>query len=479
MTLEDARELWRAGKSEDALAATWKAYDAAPQGRDEKHLVVRILRDDPKLLTPDRAPALIALLRDPDIEPDAIAPAGWGHLERRADVLDLNASPDAAAARFEGDALALTLLRESPVTSVAAERALTRVRRHLLLADRWRDFPQLSEALVRQAALNGGAWPFGADERAQFEGSFAAAFLPPRTFVRAAARYADAVTRSVAAQYEAWPYPPWRRITRPKPSSVAAAVRARDPDGSSPPEPANILVAGCGTGRGAALVATRYAGDRVTAIDISATSLAYARERCAALGIGGIALRQLDLHAAADAFGGGFDHIDCCGVLHHLPDPEAGWAALARALNPGGTMHIMVYSRVARMRVRAWRQALGPLTARPVDDDLLREVRGRLLALPPAALPTGRDFFTLAGVHDMLLHRHEDPFDIPRIGRALETLGLRFLGFELARQSDVLNYRARHPEDPLRRSFEGWREVERGNPTIFAAMYDLWCRKPL
>ncbi len=62
----------------------------------------------------------------------------------------------------------------------------------------------------------------------------------------------------------------------------------------------------------------------------------------------------MDLHDVA-ALGRPFDgQILCSGVLHHLPDPERGWAALNAALKPGGVMRIMrVYSKIARLRACA------------------------------------------------------------------------------------------------------------------------------
>ena len=40
---------------------------------------------------------------------------------------------------------------------------------------------------------------------------------------------------------------------------------------------------------------------------------------------------------------GEFDYVDSCGVLHHLPDTEAGFKALDSVLKPDGGMGIMVY----------------------------------------------------------------------------------------------------------------------------------------
>ena len=43
-----------------------------------------------------------------------------------------------------------------------------------------------------------------------------------------------------------------------------------------------------------------------------------------------------------------FDFIYSVGVLHHLPDPEAGFRALVPLLKPGGTIMIWVYSSTRR-----------------------------------------------------------------------------------------------------------------------------------
>ena len=48
---------------------------------------------------------------------------------------------------------------------------------------------------------------------------------------------------------------------------------------------------------------------------------------------------------------GEFDYIDSTGVLHHLPDPQAGFDALARAIAPGGGFGCMVYAPYGRTGV--------------------------------------------------------------------------------------------------------------------------------
>jgi SAM-dependent methyltransferase len=258
------------------------------------------------------------------------------------------------------------------------------------------------------------------------------------------------------------------------PALVESLDRGRP---SGLPVEADLLIAGCGTGREAALWSLRFPDARITAIDLSTASLAYARERCRALGLDRIDFRRLDLRSVAE-LGRTFDFIACSGVLHHLPDPEAGWAALAAVLKPGGAMRVMVYSKVARLKIRAAQRHLADLQDRPVDSDLLREARRRLIERAPDLLAPWIDFYTLAGVHDLLLHRHEDPFDVPRIVRALDRLGLELLAFDLPTPFHRARYRREHPDDPAFRDVAAWAALEKREPFLFQGMYNFHCRKP-
>jgi 2-polyprenyl-3-methyl-5-hydroxy-6-metoxy-1,4-benzoquinol methylase len=76
---------------------------------------------------------------------------------------------------------------------------------------------------------------------------------------------------------------------------------------------------------------------------------------------------NLDLHNISD-LNEQFDAIWCSGVLHHLPDPERGRAALAAVLRPGGVMKIMGYSRIARLWVAAARTLIRDLACEPIND---------------------------------------------------------------------------------------------------------------
>jgi len=54
-------------------------------------------------------------------------------------------------------------------------------------------------------------------------------------------------------------------------------------------------------------------------------------------------VRQLPLERAAE-LGETFEHVVSTGVLHHLPDPDAGLRALHGVLAPNGALHLMVYA---------------------------------------------------------------------------------------------------------------------------------------
>jgi SAM-dependent methyltransferase len=464
--------LWSAGKIDRALAEAWRAFDTDRGDRGLKIQLARILSAHASSATWDSERDLHHLLNDPDIDPVAIAPAGWSLLLRGGNFF----RPDmaATAARLEQSAFARDLLKATYVASLDVEAPLTRVRRWLFLSGQWETFPQSTAALAAQAARNCGAWIFDDDERAALEDcdvEIRHAYMPERAIADRGDVFADPVTSAVAEQYEGWPYPVWSRAMA-EPGALGGAIRALDTEAIDLPPDPHILIAGCGTGHEAAMIALQCPQARVVAIDISAASLRYAAQRCGELC--NVEFRQLDLHRAAK-LDRPFDIVVCSGVLHHLPDPEQGWAALVGVLKPRGLMKVMLYSKAARENVRAARAAIADIAEAPVTDDLLRAVRRRLIAAK--LFPRSRDFFTLPGVHDLLLHRHEDPFDIPRIARALTGMELDLLGFTLSNPRNEALYAKENPHDPRRRDFNAWAALEKRKPEIFGGMYEFWCRR--
>jgi len=460
-----------------AIVQALRTLQAEPDNAKMKQIAAGLLRLSNIALDRKFEGVLHALLTDPDIDPSAIERAGWtliaadGRLPAHEDY-DIS-----SAEWLEYDPFAQALLSEAVVTIVQVEESLRPIRHWLLMSGESARYPLATAALAAQAALNGGAWEIRSEERSALKdaGPIVAAYLPPRPAPAASSQltWVSPVTRDVAAQYEGWPYPAWRRAMAGRGESLRDVIAALCPDAPQDmPEDATLLVAGCGTGHEPVLWARRFPRLRITAIDLSAASLAYARARADEAGITNIAFEQRDLHDAA----GQFDIVLSSGVLHHLADPEAGWAAIAGVLRPGGVMRLNLYSKHARAALQPVLAQIADLTSQPMSDDLLRQVRMRLRE--ERTVNRSPDFFSLGGVHDLLLHAHEDSFDVPRIRAAIDTLGLELLRFELPTADHRQRYQAEHPADPHFRDAAAWERIERDDPMTFAAMHDFWCLKP-
>lgn len=106
------------------------------------------------------------------------------------------------------------------------------------------------------------------------------------------------------------------------------------PDGST------VLEAGCGIGAQTVTLARRSPGARFTSIDVSAESIAQARQTADSAGLTNVEFRQADLFALPFEVGS-FDHVFVCFVLEHLAQPAAALAVLERLLKPGGTLTVI------------------------------------------------------------------------------------------------------------------------------------------
>ena len=70
----------------------------------------------------------------------------------------------------------------------------------------------------------------------------------------------------------------------------------------------------------------------VTWLDRSGAARQVAEARAAARRLDNIRFEAGSLLELEGSGLGPFDYIDCCGVLHHLPDPAAGLRALDAAI---------------------------------------------------------------------------------------------------------------------------------------------------
>ena len=189
-----------------------------------------------------------------------------------------------------------------------------------------------------------------------------------------------------------------------------------------------ILIAGCGTSQ-AASHALREPEARVTAIDISETSLRHTRELQRKYNLGNLELHQLAIERIRE-LGRSFDQIVCTGVLHHLPDPDAGLRALRDVLNPQGAMHVMVYAPYGRAGIYMMQEYCRLLGVSASDKDL-RDLGATLEALPhdhPIAgvMRRAADFRQPAALADALLHPQDRAYTVPEVYGWLERCGLVF-----------------------------------------------------
>jgi SAM-dependent methyltransferase len=189
-----------------------------------------------------------------------------------------------------------------------------------------------------------------------------------------------------------------------------------------------ILVAGCGTSQ-AAIHALREPDAPVTAIDISETSLRHTRDLQRKY-----RLRNLELHRLAieevGQLGRTFDQIVCTGVLHHLPDPDAGLRALRNVLSPGGAMHLMVYATYGRAGIYMM-QDYGRLLGVDASKDELHDLGITIGALPPDHPVAGvarraKDFTQPDALADALLHPQDRAYTVPQLYQWLERCCLSF-----------------------------------------------------
>ena len=291
----------------------------------------------------------------------------------------------------------------------------------------------------------------------------------------------DATSRDVQAMYEESPFPRWHQPVLGTPLSVPVRLRSALPFQTIPPGSITnpqILVAGCGTGLHAILAATSYYDAKVLAIDLSRTSLAYAKRKADELGITNVEFAQADILRIGE-ISRRFDVIESFGVLHHLREPAAGLAQLVELLNPDGYMMLGLYSELGRRDVVQARELIAKHGYRD-DPDEVRRFRNDLSRLAPdlaARLARSSAFHSLSDLRDLVFHRQEHRYTPQQLRSLIDDAGLEFLGFELTTPKPLTQYRSRFPSDPTAIDLDNWAALEVANPDLFANCYRFWVRK--
>lgn len=263
----------------------------------------------------------------------------------------------------------------------------------------------------------------------------------------------------VRDQYEAFPYPERNPRDEKKrlilgspslPQEIDHFVFQGTRDWS---RPLRILVAGGGTGDGLIQLTTLLTQYKrpyeATYIDLSKASRNVAEARAKIRKLNNITFLTGSLFDAPEH--GPFDYIDCCGVLHHLPDPDEGFSRLRAALAPGGGMGFMVYAPYGRSGVYPLQEAFGTLYADLSPRERIKAARKVYDRLPP-----GHPFKTNpnvndheagdAGFYDLLLHSQDRAYTVTELCATLDRTGWALSGFVQSVHYDLTRF-APVPED--------------------------------
>jgi tetratricopeptide (TPR) repeat protein/2-polyprenyl-3-methyl-5-hydroxy-6-metoxy-1,4-benzoquinol methylase len=292
------------------------------------------------------------------------------------------------------------------------------------------------------------------------------------------------VSENVRSQYEQNPYPRWVKIPIHEQAlrfndelrrSLPFAAFTPMPDDSAP----EVLIAGCGTGSHSIIAAQRFRGARVLAIDLSLSSISYAKRKTQERGMTNIEYAQADILKLGD-IARTFDIIESVGVLHHLADPFMGWRILLSRLRPGGFMSLGFYSELARRNVVKAREFIAARGYASTPDDI-RRFRQDLIVKDMSVelqwLSKMPDFYSTSDCRDLLFHVQEHRLTLGQIESFLAEFRLQFIGFQL--EPRVLHqYRARFTDDPSGTNLRNWDRFEADNPDTFAGMYQFWIQQP-
>lgn len=219
----------------------------------------------------------------------------------------------------------------------------------------------------------------------------------------------------------------------------------------------NILVAGCGTNQ-AAYYACRNPNWNVLGVDLSDSSLAHQEALKRKHNLSNLRLKKLNL-LEVTTLGETFDFVTSTGVLHHLPDPDAGLVALKKVLRPQGVMNLMLYGTSLRLGVYLMQEVFRLLNFQQTqaDVDLVRETIDTLPAdhVVKRYTSVAHDLHYDAGIVDTFLHPVDRSYYVKDIFQFARRAGLEFLTWcDPGEYSLELQVPATHPLWPHLRKLD-------------------------
>ncbi len=297
----------------------------------------------------------------------------------------------------------------------------------------------------------------------------------------------DSISKEVKNQYELNPYPRWRYNSYAKDnklnflSVINSEIYPNTIKSNSAQldnKKINILIAGCGTGI-QILEASRYSNSKITAIDLSNSSISYAKRKVDEYGLKNVNFIEMDL-LELTSLNQRFDLIECSGVLHHMNDPTKGLSNLFNVLETKGFLKLGFYSKYARKEILKARYLIKEKGIKP-DVDGIRSFRNDVLNGEIKQLnqiTNWSDFYSTSMCRDLCFHSHENCYSLIEIKNMLKVSNLEFLGFTLSKEIKD-KYQIDNKDIYSLKDLELWDKFEKSNPNSFREMYQFWVRKSI
>ncbi|WP_269606440.1 class I SAM-dependent methyltransferase [Prochlorococcus marinus] len=297
----------------------------------------------------------------------------------------------------------------------------------------------------------------------------------------------DSISKEVKNQYELNPYPRWRYNSYAKENklnffsvinSEIYPYQIKYNAGQFENKKINILIAGCGTGI-QIIEASRYSNCEITAIDLSNSSISYAKRKVDEYGLKNVDFIEMDL-LELKALNKRFDLIECSGVLHHMNDPTKGLSNLFNVLEPKGFLKLGFYSKHAREGIQKARNLIKEKNIKPNVDGIRRfrndVLNGEIKQLNE--ITNWSDFYSTSMCRDLCFHSHENCYSLIEIKEMLKVSNLEFLGFTLSKDiKDQFQKKTKNTNSL--KDLELWDKFEKLNPNSFREMYQFWARKSI
>ncbi len=235
---------------------------------------------------------------------------------------------------------------------------------------------------------------------------------------------------SLQDQYEKFPYPPIPLLALPK---RGEAKELRIHSGK------RVLIVGCGTFEPALVAAALPDAEDVVAVDLSARSIAIAKNRLAwlkfARPFSKLAPVQFLVGDAAEMELGEFDSILASNVLHHVNDPAALLQELTKKLRLNGFLRLVTYPKQSRFWMRktsAWLRSQG-FSAE--TSTLVKDVRQAIRSLPPSSpirscFESQPETGKISGLIDAFFNACENPLAPLSWEQACKNSGLQLISEE-------------------------------------------------